>query len=99
MADSVAEIHCKDAADKELEKQQKNKAYDEKAPASVRKIEERNRNVGKSTVGEIESILFTIYNITLDGSKLKQTDYVGALEKEMVRSISKYKLLIHHVQQ
>jgi hypothetical protein len=65
MADSVAEIHCRDAADKELEKQQKNKAYDEKAPASARKLEERGRHVGKLTVGDIESILFAVYNITL----------------------------------
>ncbi len=60
MANPVAEIHRKDAADKELEKQQDNKAYDEKAPVSVRKLEERNPDVGKWTVGEIESILFTI---------------------------------------
>ncbi len=78
MTNLVAEIHCKDAADKELEKQQKNKAYNAKEPASVRKLEEKNCAVGKSTVGEIESILFTIYNITLDGSKLRKTDYVVA---------------------
>jgi hypothetical protein len=62
MADSVAEIHHRDTADKELEKQQKKKAYDEKAPASVRKLEERGRHVGKLTVGDIESILFAVYN-------------------------------------
>ena len=47
----------RDVADKELENQQKNKAYDEKAPTSVRKLEERGRHdVGKLTVGDIESI-------------------------------------------
>ncbi len=60
----VVEIHCKDAADKELEKQQKNKAYNAKVPVYMRKLEERNCAVGKLTVGEIESIIFTIYNIT-----------------------------------
>ncbi len=62
-------------------------------------LEERNPDVGKCTVEKIESILFTIYNITLDGSKLRKTDYVGALEKEMISSLSKYKLFIHHLQQ
>jgi hypothetical protein len=33
---TVAEIHCKDAADKELKK--KNKVYNEKAPESVRSL-------------------------------------------------------------
>ena len=63
MADSVAEIHRGDAADKELEKQQKNKVYDEKTPSSVRKLEERGRHVGILTVGDIESIIFAFYNI------------------------------------
>ena len=95
MADSVAELQHRDAADKELEKQQKNKAYDEKAPASVRKLEERGRDVGRLTVGEIESILFAVYNITLDGLKLRKTDYVSALEKAMTKSICKYGSFIH----
>jgi hypothetical protein len=94
MADLVAEIHHRDATDKELEKQQKNKAYDEKAPASVRKLEERGRDVGRLTVVEIESILFAVYNITLDGLKLRKTDYVSALEKEMTRNIGKYESFI-----
>ena len=95
MVDSVAEIHrSRDAADKELEKQQNNKAYDEKAQASVRKLEERGCHVGKLTVGDIESILFAVYNITLDGSKLRKTDYVSALEKEMPTGIGKYESFI-----
>ncbi len=94
MANLVAEIHRRDATDKELEKQQKNKGNDEKAPASVRKLQERGRDVGRLTVGEIESILFAVYNITLDGSKLSKTDYGSALEKEMTRSIGKYESFI-----
>jgi hypothetical protein len=43
-------------ADSIAEKQQKNKAYNEKVPASVRNFEERGRHVGKLTVGDIESI-------------------------------------------
>jgi hypothetical protein len=57
MADLVAEIQRRDA------KQQKNKAYDEKAPVSMRKLEERGHD-GRLTVGERESILFAVYNIT-----------------------------------
>ena len=64
MANSVAEIHRRDAADKELEKQQNYKVYDEKAPASVRKLEERGCHVGKLTIGDIESRLFSVYNIS-----------------------------------
>ena len=60
MVNSVAEIHRRDAADKELEKQQNYKAYDEKVPASVRKLEERGRHVGKLTIGDIESRLFSV---------------------------------------
>ena len=88
MADLVAEIQRRDA------KQQKNKAYDEKAPVSMRKLEERGHD-GRLTVGERESILFAVYNIALDGSKLRKTDYVSALEKEMTRSICKYESFIH----
>ncbi len=65
----------------------------------MRKLEERHPDVGKLIVGEIESILFTIYNITLDGSKLRKMDYVVALEKDMIRSISKYESFMHCLQQ
>jgi hypothetical protein len=70
-------------------KSTKNKLYDEKAPAAVRNLEEKGYDVVRLTVGEIELILFTNINITLEGSKLRMTDYVGALEKEMRMSISK----------
>ncbi len=39
--------------------------------------------------------LFAVYNITLDGSKLRKTDYVRALEKEMAMSIGKYESFFH----
>ncbi len=35
----------------------------------------------------------------MDGSKLRKMDYVGALEKEMISSLSKYESFIHHLQQ
>ncbi len=35
-----------------------------------------------------------VYNITLDGLKLRKTDYVSALEKEMTTSIGKYESFI-----
>ncbi len=60
----------------------------------MRKLDERGRHVGKLTVGDIESILFAVYNITLDGSKLRKSDYVSALEKEMTTSICKNETFI-----
>jgi hypothetical protein len=41
MADSVAKIHWKEVADKVLEKLERNKMNDEKAPAAVQKLEDK----------------------------------------------------------
>ena len=72
MTDSVSEIHWKKANDKVLEKLEKNKLNDEKAPVAVRKLEDKGRKVVKITVAEIELILFSVYNITMDGFKLRK---------------------------
>ena len=88
MADSVSEIHRKEAEDKVLEKLENNKLNDEKAPVAVRKLEDKGREVVKITVAEIELILFSVYNLTMDGSKLRKADYVSALEKEMATNIN-----------
>jgi hypothetical protein len=93
MADSVAKIHRKEGADKVLEKLVKNKVNSEKAPAAVRKLEDKGREVMKLTVAEIESVLFSVYNISMDGSKLRKADYVSALEKEMSTNILNTSLL------
>ncbi len=87
MADLVAEIHRKEAADKVLEKLVKNTVNDEKAPGAVPKLEDKGREVMKLTVVEIESVLFSVYYISMDGSKLRKADYVRALEKEMSTNI------------
>ena len=86
------------AVDKVLEKLERNKMNDEKAPAAVRKLEDKGREVIKLTVAEIESVLFSVYNITMDGSKLRKADYVSALEKEMSTNIIKYKYFVRQVE-
>ncbi len=97
MADSVSEIHRKEAEDKVLEKLEKNKLNDEKAPVAVLKLEDKGREVVKITMAEIESILFSVYNITMDGSKLRKADYVSALEKEMATNIIKYESFVRNL--
>ena len=94
MADLVSELHWKEAEDKVLEKLEKNKMNDERAPVAVRKLEDKCRKVVKITVAEIESILFSVYNITMDGSKLRKADYVSVLEKEMETNIIKYESFV-----
>jgi hypothetical protein len=39
---------------------------------------------------EIESIIYTVYSITLYKSKLRKSDYVKALHKEFTANLSKY---------
>ena len=56
MADSVAEIHRKEAADKVIEKLERNKMNAEEA--AVRKLEDKGREVKKLTMAEIESSYF-----------------------------------------
>jgi hypothetical protein len=80
MADSVAEISRLEAEDKELEKREKNKVHNEKAPAAAAKLEEKGCEVLKLTIKEIEALLFKVYNINMGGLK-KKADYVKALEK------------------
>ena len=71
----VYEIHWKEAEDKVLEKLEKNKMNNEKAPVAVGKLDDKGCMVVKITVAKIESILFSVYNITMDGSKLRNADY------------------------
>ena len=61
MADSVSEIHRKEAEDTVLEKLEKNKINDEKAPVAVQKLEDKGCKVVKITLAEIELILFSVY--------------------------------------
>jgi hypothetical protein len=71
---------------------------DEKAPAAVRKLKDKGYAVMKLTVAEIESVLFSVYNITMDGSKLRKADYVSALEKEMSTNTLKYESFVCNVE-
>ena len=70
MANLVAKIHQKEAADKVVEKLERNEIKDENAPAAVWKLEDKGREVMKLTVAEIELVLFSVDNITMDGFKL-----------------------------
>ena len=66
---------------------------------AIQKLKDKGRKVVKITVAEIEPILFSVYNITMDGSKLRKADYVSALEKEMATNIIiKYKSFIHNLE-
>jgi hypothetical protein len=80
------------------EKLEGNKMNDEKAPAAVRKLKDKGYAVMKLTVAEIESVLFSVYNITMDGSKLRKADYVSALEKEMSTNTLKYESFVCNVE-
>jgi hypothetical protein len=71
----VSEIHWKEAEDKVLEKLEKNKMNNEKAPVAIGKLDDKGCMVVKITVAKIESILFSVYNINMDGSKLRNADY------------------------
>ena len=38
---------------------------------AIQKLKDKGRKVVKITVAEIEPILFSVYNITMDGSKFR----------------------------
>ena len=46
-------------------------------------------------VGEIEAILFQVYNVRMQGkSKLRKPDYKKKLQEEMGKSIGKYEIFV-----
>ena len=99
MANLVAEIHQKEAADKVVEKLERNEIKDENAPAAVWKLEDKGREVMKLTVAEIELVLlFSVDNITMDGFKLRKADYVSAFKKDMSTNILKYESFICNIE-
>jgi len=77
-----------------------NKLNDEKAPVAVRELKDKGHEVVKITVAEIELILLSVYNLTMDGSKLRKADYVSALEKEMATNINiiKYEFFVRNLE-
>jgi hypothetical protein len=99
MANLVAKIHQKEAADKVVEKLERNEIKDENAPAAVWKLEDKGRKVMKLTVAEIELVLlFSVDNITMDGFKLRKADYVGAFKKDMSTNILKYESFVCNIE-
>jgi len=57
-------------------------------------MEKCERKVASLTVPEIEAILYRVYNISLNGSKLRKTDYVRALERELDTNLGKYEVFV-----
>ena len=49
-----------------------------------------DRNITKITVKKIYSLLLTIYNINLTGSKIRKPDFVTRLENEITRDPGRY---------
>lgn len=94
MASAMAEINAQEADDALKKKQENEKESAELAPASARKLEANGRNIAKCTVKEIYSLLVTIYNINLTGSKLRKPDFVTRLENEITRDTGRYERYI-----
>jgi len=74
------------------------KLVQNKVPVVVRKLADKGCEVMKLTVAEIELVQFSVYNISMDGSKLRKADYVSALEKEMSTNILKYKSFVCNIE-
>ena len=86
----LVEIHEQEAEEAQKKKQENEKESAELAPASTRKLERNSRNIEKCKVKEIYSLLLTIYNINLTGSKLRKTDFVTRLQNEITRDPGRY---------
>jgi hypothetical protein len=74
------------------------KLVQNKVPVVVRKLADKGCEVMKLTVAEIELVQFSVYNISMDGSKLRKADYVSALEKEMSTNILKYESFVCNIE-
>jgi hypothetical protein len=97
-ANSMAEIERRELALKKLKEKECLKLHFEKAPSAVAKLEANGSIVASLTKGEVESLLYAVYDINLGNckgsSKLKKGDYVKALEKEFERDIKKYEVFV-----
>ena len=97
-ASSMAEIERRELDLKKLKDKECLKLHLEKAPSAVAKLEASGRMVASLTKGEVESLLYSVYDINLGNckgsSKLKKGDYVKALENEFSRDITKYDVFI-----
>ena len=91
-ATACAEISRIEQIGKEEEQKKKTKEFEANAPDAAKKLGKNPSSVGKLTKNEIEAILYTVYNVTVSGtkSKLRKADYVKALEKELDANWGKY---------
>ena len=94
MASVMAGTSAQKTDDVRKKKQKNDKESAELAPESARKLEANVRNIAKRTVKEIYSLLLTIYNINLTGSKLQKPDFVTHLENEISRDTGRYERFI-----
>ena len=62
-------------------------------PKAAQKLEKLSRNIAGLYTKEIEAILYSVYNKTVFGSKLRKPYYVKALEKELLANANKYETL------
>ena len=102
-AKSFAEIKRVQETEKKQKGENAQKDFEKNAPAAVRKLEKKDRNLKDLNISEIEAILFRVYNVAVEGarSKLRKVDYVKRLEKVMSKNIEKYELFLSslaHVQ-
>ena len=82
---------------KEKKKSDSFERYAEKAPSSCEKLEKNSRKISLLKVGEIQAILYMVYNVQLSGSKLRTADYVKALDKVLEKNTERYELFFHAV--
>ena len=94
---SIAEINRITANEKKKKKEEDEKGLDENAPAAVKKLEEKKRNVGGLYVAEIQAILFKVYNVSMSESKLRRPAYVKALEDEMTKDMGEYESFLSRI--
>jgi hypothetical protein len=97
-ADSMAKIERREDELKKLKEKESLKLHNEKAPIAVVKLEVCGRKVASLTKDEVESLLYTVYDVNLGrlkgSSKLNKGDYVKALENGLSRDITKYDVFI-----
>jgi hypothetical protein len=93
-AASQAEVEKNDEEDKTKKKDDRNKEHDDLFPKAVKKLENLSRNIAGLYTKEIEAILYSVYNKTMFGSKLRKPNYVKALEKELSSNANKYETLL-----
>ena len=90
-ASSMAEIQRLEANEKKKKKDDAQKELEKNAPATVAKLEEKERKVDSLYSAEIEAILFQVYSVILPGpkTKLRKSDYVKKLDEEMAKILLK----------